>query len=134
MDIKQAYYDIGNAVKGVCDKVYAVKRPKSVDRRLESYVVVSLPYSIDNGVTDNDGRYNDYTTTVEIEVYVRDKMSAGNPAQSSVDVMGDKVRAVMACFPIMTESLRVTAPRVTLQTDDGDGFSVTIVQCRLRTR
>ena len=35
---------------------------------------------------------------------------------------------------ISTENIKVTNPRITLQSDDGDGFSVTIIQGQLRTK
>ena len=48
MSIKDMYYDVGNAVKGICDKVYPRNRPKSVCDRPDSYIVVSFPSSIYN--------------------------------------------------------------------------------------
>ena len=134
MDIKQTYYDIGNAVKGICEKTYARSRPKSVDGRPESYIVVKLPYSIRNGEMDFSGAYNDYTTTVQIEIYVRDKVSARNPNGADVPGLSSKVEAVMAKFPISTGSILATRPRVTLQADDGDGFGVCVITAILRTR
>ena len=134
MDIKQTYYDIGNAVKGICEKVYARSRPKSVEERPESYIVVRLPYSIRNGEMDFAGTYNDYTTEAQIEVYVRDKVSRRNPNGADVEGLSEKVARVMAAFPIRTEGIVVTRPRVTLQADDGDGYGVAIVMGRVRTR
>lgn len=83
---------------------------------------------------NSDGSYNDYTTTVQIEVYVRDKVSAGNPNELDVTQADEKVKAVMGRFPISTKNIIVTNPMITMQTDDGDGFSVTIIQGRLRTK
>ena len=105
ISIKTLYYDVGNAVKGICDKVYPRNRPKSVCDRPDSYIVVSFPSSIYNNEMNDDGSFNDYTTTAQIELYVRDKATARNPNTLN-----------------------------TLQTDDGDGFSVTIVQGLLRTK
>ena len=129
MNIKDMYYDVGNAVKGVCDRVYAHDRPKSVSDRPDSYIVVTFPSMILNNEMNSEGTFNDYTTTAQIEIYVRNKVSAKNPG-----AFDDKVSAVLKRFPIATKNLTVTRPRVTLQTDDGDGFSVTIVQGMLRTR
>ena len=83
---------------------------------------------------NDDGSFNDYTTTAQIEIYVRDKTSARNPNPLNVSAVSEKVGAVMTKFPISTDNIIVTKPRVTLQTDDGDGFSVTIVQGLLRTK
>ncbi len=134
VSIKDLYFDIGNAMKGVCDKVYARNRPKSVDERIGSYIVVYFPSSIYNNEINSEGSYNDYTTTAQIEIYVRDKVSAKNPNTFDVATVDEKVKAVLEMFPISTDNILVSNPRVTLQTDDGDGFSVTIIQGRLRTK
>lgn len=134
LDLKDLYYDLGNAMKGICDRVYARNRPKSVSDRPDSYIVVKLPSVIINNEMNDDGSFNDYTTTAQIEVYVRDKTSARNPNTLNVSAVSEKVGAVMTKFPISTDNIIVTKPRVTLQTDDGDGFSVTIVQGLLRTK
>ena len=134
IDIKTLYYDIGNAVKGVCDKVYPRNRPKSVDTKIGSYIVVYFPSGIFNNEISTDGRFNDYSTTAQIEVYVRDTVSSKNPNGFNVSAVDEKVKAVLSKFPISTDSILVSNPRVTLQTDDGDGFSVTIIQGNLRTK
>lgn len=134
MNIKDMYYDVGNAVKGVCDRVYAHDRPKAVSDRPDSYIVVVFPSVILNNEMNSEGTFNDYTTTAQIEIYVRNKVSAKNPGAFDVSAVSEKVSAVMKKFPISTKNLTVTRPRVTLQTDDGDGFAVTIVQGQLRTR
>lgn len=134
MNIKDMYYDVGNAVKGVCDRVYAHDRPKAVSDRPGSYIVVVFPSVILNNEMNSEGTFNDYTTTAQIEIYVRNKVSAKNPGAFDVAAVSEKVSAVMKRFPISTKNLTLTRPRVTLQTDDGDGFAVTIVQGQLRTR
>lgn len=134
MDIKTLYYDIGNAVKGVCEKVYPRNRPKSVDTKISSYIVVCFPSGIYNNEISDTGSYNDYTTTAQIEVYVRDTVSSSNPNGFNVSEVSEKVNAVLAKFPISTDNALVSNPRVTLQADDGDGFSVTIIQGVLRTK
>ena len=134
MTIKQLYQDVFESVKGICDKTYLRSRPKSVEERIGSYIVVSLPYSIRNNEMNDSGAYNDYSTTVQIEIYVRDKASASNPNGFNVNVMNEKVEKVRAVFPISTENVLVISPVITMQDDDGDGFGVTIIQARLRTK
>lgn len=134
ISIKTLYFDVGNAVKGICNSVYARNRPKSVEDRPDSYIVVFFPASIYNNEMNDDGSYNDYTTIAQIEVYVRDKASSRNPNSFNVSKVDEKVRAVLEKFPISTENILVTSPQITLQTDDGDGFSVTIIQGKLRTK
>ena len=132
--IKTLYYDIGTAVKGICDKVYPRSRPKSVDTKIDSYIVVYFPSVIRNNEISGSGSYNDYTTTVQIEVYVRDTVSSANPNGFNISKVDEKVQAVLEKFPISTKNILVSTPRITLQDDDGNGFSVTIIQGQLRTK
>lgn len=134
ISIKTLYFDVGNAVNGICDRVYARNRPKAVEDRPDSYIVVFFPSGIYNNEMNDDGSYNDYTTVAQIEVYVRDKSSSKNPNNFNVSKVDEKVRAVLEKFPISTENILVINPQITLQTDDGDGFSVTIIQGKLRTK
>lgn len=134
ISIKTLYFDVGNAMKGVCDRVFPRNRPKAVDKKINSYIVVFFPSSIYNNEMNSDGVYNDYSTTLQLEVYVKDKASAENPNTLDVAQVDEKVKAVMDKFPISTKNLIVSNPRITLQTDDGAGFSVTIIQGRLRTK
>lgn len=134
VSIKTLYFDVGNAVKGICTKIYSRSRPKTVKDRPDSYIVVSFPSSIFNEEMNDDGVYNDFTTTVQIEVYVKDKTSASNLNTFDIASVDEKISAVMEKFPISTKNIKVTNPRITLQSDDGDGFSVTIIQGQLRTK
>ena len=136
MNIKELYQGLWNTVDGICDKRYLKDRPKSVlvNERPDSYIVISMPYAIYNNEIGDSGVYNDFTTTVQIEVFVRDKVSSKNPNEFKVLSMSDKVDKVMKLVPITTERFTVTRPRVTMQDGDGDGFSVTIIQGFLRTR
>ena len=136
MNIKELYQGLWNTVDGICDKRYLKDRPKSVlvNERPDSYIVISMPYAIYNNEIGDSGVYNDFTTTVQIEIFVRDKVSYKNPNEFNVLSMSDKVDKVMKLFPITTERFTVTRPRVTMQDGDGDGFSVTIIQGFLRTR
>lgn len=132
--IDTIYKDIGKAMKGICDMIYAKNRPKSVDKRPSSYIVVRLPSGIFNQEIGYDGAYNDYTTTAQIEVYVRNKVSRNNVNDFDLSTTSDKVAQILKRFPINTDNLTVIRPMVTMQADDGDGFDVTIIQGQLRTK
>ena len=134
MDLKQIYYDLGNAVKGICDVVIARNRPDTVDKRYDSFIVVSLPYAIRNNEISDDGSYNDYSTTVQISIYTRNRGSSSLGNCTDLDAMDEKLERVLSVFPIRTPRIIVTKPKVILQTDDGDGFDITMIQGRLRTR
>ncbi len=125
---------MGNAVKGICDKVYPRSRPKSIDSKIESYIVVCFPSAIYNNEISNDGRYSDYTSTAQIEVYVRDNVSSSTSNGFNVAKVEEKVKQVLSKFPISTSNILVSNPQITLQADDGNGFSATIIQGRLRTK
>lgn len=132
--IEEIYNDVGRAMKGVCDKIYAKNRPKAMDERVGSYIVVRLPSGIYNREIGQNGGYNDFTTTLQIEVYVRNVVSSKSPNGFDVGKTSEKVSEVMKRFPISTENIVVTRPRVTLQADDGASFDVTIIQGSLKTR
>ena len=134
MDLKQIYYDLGNAVKGICDVVIPRNRPNTVDKRYDSFIVVSLPYAIRNNEISDDGSYNDYSTTVRISIYTRNRVSSSLGNCTDLDAMDEKLERVLSVFPIRTPRIIVTKPKVILQTDDGDGFDITMIQGRLRTR
>ena len=134
MDLKQIYYDLGNAVKGICDVVIARNRPYTVDKRYDSFIVVRLPYTIRNNEISDDGSYNDYSTTVQISIYTRNRVSSSLGNCTDLDAMDEKLERVLSVFPIRTPRIIVTKPKVILQTDDGDGFDITMIQGRLRTR
>lgn len=134
IDIKTMYQDVWNVVNGICDKTYLRSRPESVDEQLNSYIVVELPYTIYNNEIDDSGAYNDYSTTVQLGVYVRDKMSARHFNEFNINEMDKKVKLVLEKLPIFTEKIAVTKPRITIQAEDGNGFGITIIQCSLRTR
>lgn len=135
MSYEELYKDLWEAVKGLCDARYLHSRPKSVpaERRPDTYVVVRLPATIYNEEMDSDGRYNNYTTTVEIDIFVRDRMLVTKPNGFNPSMMSKKVDTMMKRFPIKGKHCVVTRPRAVMQTDDGDGFAVTMIQGDLRT-
>lgn len=134
MYVKQLYYDMAKAVKGICDKVYYQDRPSSTDERIDSYIVVCLPSGVYNNEIGQKGEYNDYETTAQFEIYVRDNTTSANPKAINVCVMSDKVASVLNLFPIKGMNVILTKPAITLQDSDGNGFHCTIIQCKLRTR
>lgn len=121
-------------MKGIGDRLYCQDRPTAVDTRINSYVVISLPSVIANNEMDPSGAYNDYSTTVLIEVYVRDKMSSKNPICIDLNAMDEKVSMVMRLLPYESKGVQVTRPEVVMQSNDGSGFHVTLIRAMLRTK
>lgn len=134
VSLKTLFYDIAGKVKDVCDKTYYQDRPTSVDRKINSYLVISMPSSIVNQELNPNGEYNDYTTTVLLEVYVRDKMSSQNPVGVDIKLMDEKVMKILSLFPINTDKIYVTQPQIVIQDNDDSGFHVTLVRAKLRTK
>lgn len=134
VSLKTLFYGISGAAKGVCDKTYYQDRPTSIDQRVNSYLVISMPSSIVNQELNPNGEYNDYTTTVLLEVYVRDQMSAKNPVGVDLRLMDEKVTKVLSLFPISTDKIFVTRPEIVMQDNDDSGFHVTLIRARLRTK
>lgn len=134
VNVKDLYYSVSGAIKGICDKTYYQDRPTSVDERNNSYAVVSLPSAIVNNEMDPSGAYRDFTTTVIIEVYARDNMSSSNPVGINLKVMQEKVQSILEKFPIDTSSVFVSRPELVMQDNDGTGFHVTLIRARLRTK
>nr|DAN34398.1 MAG TPA: hypothetical protein [Caudoviricetes sp.] len=134
VSLKTLYFGIAKAVKGVCEQGYYQDRPASVKDRPDNYIVINLPTSIYNNELGERGEYNDYSTTVVFEIYVRDIVSASNPNCIDVKTMDDKVRTLLNVFPITNEDFKVTDPQITIQTSDKSGFHVTFIQGQLRTK
>lgn len=134
ISIKQLYYDIAAKVVGICDKTYYQDRPKSVSERPDSYVVISLPYTISNEEIGQEGEYKDFTTKLKLGVYVRDNASAVCSNAVNLPTLSDCVASVLKAFPIIGKECNVTMPQIALQADDGDGFHVCLIQANLRTK
>lgn len=134
VSLKTLFYGVAGVVKNVCDKTYYQDRPTSIDQRVNSYLVISMPSSIVNQELNPNGEYNDYTTTVLLEVYVRDQMSAKNPVGVDLRLMDEKVTKVLSLFPISTDKIFVTRPEIVMQDNDDSGFHVTLIRARLRTK
>lgn len=134
VSLKELYYTVAGVVKGICDKTYYRDRPKSVDEKIGSYLVVSFPSAIVNRELDPRGGYADYTTTLFLEVYVRDKQSAANLNAPDIKTMDEKVRAVMEKLPLSTDGMLVTRPEVVMDGNDESGFHVTLIRAKVRTK
>lgn len=134
VSLKTLYYGIAKAVNGICDNGYYQDRPASVTDKLNSYIVINLPSAVYNNELGERGEYNDFSTTVVLEVYVRDLVSASNPNGMDIKKMDEKVDAVLKLFPINTNDFKINNPQITLQTSDKSGFHVTFIQGQLRTK
>jgi hypothetical protein len=134
VSLKILYFGIAKEIKGVCEQGYYQDRPASIKDRPDNYVVISLPASIYNNELGERGEYNDFSTTVIFEVYVRDVISASNTNSIDIKTMDEKVSKLLNLFPISNEIFKITDPQITIQMSDKSGFHVTFIQGQLRTR
>lgn len=134
VSLKTLYFGIAKEIKGICEQGYYQNRPASIKDRPDNYVVISLPASIYNNELGERGEYNDFSTTVVFEVYVRDIVSASNTNGIDIKTMDEKVSKLLNLFPISNEIFKITDPQITLQTSDKSGFHVTFIQGQLRTK
>lgn len=106
------------------DKVMIQQRDKSVPESLDSFIVVSLPVTIYNK-TYGEG-YGLSTTFCRFEIYVRKK--GGKINLNLIDKLSSQLQSL---FPISDEYLIASKPRVLLDGDDDEGFSVVTIQATL---
>lgn len=120
--------DMYKAVNGICDKVYLRERPASTSDSVNSFIVCYVPSAIYNDELSDDGDYDMFSTTVQFEVYVRDKVSASNINRIDINTMDDKVREVLSLFPLKAEHCVFMNPIQTLKISDGKQFHCSIIQ------
>ena len=134
VSLKDLYYGVAKAVKGICDFTCYKNRPKSTDMSLGSYLVITFPAMIYNQEMDGAGSYKDYTTSLLLYVYVRQNTSARNTNAPDIKSLDDKVSKVMSVFPIDDANIHVSHPQIIIQNDDGSGFDVVAIRADLRTK
>lgn len=131
---KDILQDMFKAVNGICDKTYLLERPASTSDDLKSFIVCALPAGIFNEEMSDDGSYDLYSTTVQFEVYIRDKTSSKNLNEVNINVVDKAVKKVKALFPLTTEKFVMSNPHESLSISDGKQFHCTIIQCDLQTK
>lgn len=133
ISIKEILKSVYDAVEGICERTFIQDRPKSVIESINDYIVVRAVSSFSNMEIDEKGSYDYYNTTIQIEVYVKDRINASNPNQIDINTLDEKVTSVLSLFPIKDSNIFAMRPRVSLSISDGNGFHCTIIQARLTT-
>lgn len=132
-DIIKVMYD---TAKKVCDKVYLQNRPASTTSRSEKFIVVELPSMITNNEISQDGSYNDYSTTGQFTIFVRDRASSKNSNEVSILTASDMVNSLKQLFPVkdVEKSVKLRRPRVMIPSESDDrGFHYSVIQCDITT-
>lgn len=126
--------DMYNQVKGICDKTYIIERPASTSDEINSFIVCAIPSILYNNEISDDGQFDDYSTTVQFEIYVRDKTSASNLNQADINSIDKAVKAVLGKFPMTTAYCVITEPQQSMLISDGKQFHCTIIHADMRTK
>lgn len=123
-----------NAVKGVVDKVY-LDRPKTVGEEINEYAIVSVPSYVSNREMNPDGDLDYYVTTVNIDLFVKDRISSKATNQKYITRLDDIQKRVLALFPIVDseKSVMIHRPRVIWSGSDSDSWHYISISARLTT-
>lgn len=123
-----------NAVKTVTDNVY-LDRPQSVAQSVSEYAVVGCPNYISNREINHGGDLNYYVTTIDIDLYVKDKQTSQKTNQLNIKKMDKLVKKTLALFPIINKekSVMIHIPRVIFSSSDGEGWHYALITARLTT-
>jgi len=122
------------ALKTVTPKVY-FDRPKAVSEQVGEYAVVYCPSYISNRELGGEDELNYYVTTIDIDLYVRDKQTSQQTNQLNIQRIDKITKSVMALFPIIDKekSVMIHNPRVIFSSSDGDGWHYVLITARLTT-
>lgn len=122
------------AVKKVVPNVY-FDRPKAVSDKVGEYAVVYCPNYISNRELGGEDALNYYVTTVDIDLYVRDKQTAQKTNQAHIKRIDKLLKETMKLFPIVDKekSVMIHIPRVIFSSSDGEGWHYVLITARLTT-
>lgn len=127
--MKQVRYYIKDILEMLCVKLsdakvgactYAEHRPIGIGEQKDSISVVSLPAEI-----QNQGAYQN--TEVRFDLIVRNR----DGGISATDELQEMLDNLLGLFPIVEERYSITSPRLLFKGDDGNGFTVWVVQAHM---
>lgn len=119
---------LSTTLKKVNQKIYLQNRPSSVDEKMQSFLVVSLPGRLETGI--HGGELLQNRTTGIIYAFYRCK-SDGTPnisGQTSLD--GN----VLSLFPMKGEFVECVRPELLNRGFDDLGFHVSAIYFDIRVR
>lgn len=133
MDILEVMYE---AAKEVCENVYLQNRPSSTTTKNEKFIVVELPSVITNNEISQDGSYNDFSTTGQFTIFVKDRSSSKNGNATPIEKTNELVNSLKGLFPIKDKekSVKLRRPKIMIPpVSDERGFHYTVIQCDITT-
>lgn len=121
------YDDLTDAVKGIAKKTF-LDRPNNTSEELTSFIVIELPTEIHGRVK---GSF-DFTAGCYglFSVFCKSKKD-GTP---NIVTQSRLAQNVIDLFPINGKYIVATDPAQLMKGSDGNGFQVTEISFRLRTR
>lgn len=126
--------DMFEQVRGICDKTYLVERPASTSESLNSFMVCTIPGILYSNEISDNGAYDDYSCTVQFEIYVRDKTSASNLNQIDILTIDKKVSQLLDRFPMACPHCTIYSPMQTMKASDGKQFHCVIINASMATK
>lgn len=124
---KEILQTLVSEMKNISPNVYTSNRPKSVTADMQEFIVVSLPNMMYRK-TYGEG-YGVTSSYVRIEIFVRDMN--GVEWVAKLDSIKEQI---IALFPIVTDLVTISKPRVLISGDDGYGFHVWNIQASFITK
>lgn len=124
---KEILQTLVSEMKNISPNVYTSNRPKSVAADMQEFIVVSLPNMMYRK-TYGEG-YGVTSSYVRIEIFVRD--INGVEWVAKLDSIKEQI---IALFPIVTDLVTISKPRVLISGDDGYGFHVWNIQASFITK
>lgn len=132
--IKQIYKSMYDAVVGISDEVYIQDRPQSIDKRIDSYILLEINSSIVNNEMNPNGEYGIFSGVVRFVLFVRNRTSAKNFNAININKMDEKFHELMSVFPISDDFVHITRPSVLMSGNDGSDFHFVAVNALIKTK
>lgn len=113
--------------KDVMPNIFVTNRPKTLTENYDEFMVVSLPVMLYNK-TYGTG-YGMTSSYARMEIYVKDVNGLEMTAR-----LDELIQQCIDKFPINTELITMSRPRVVLSGADGYGFHVATIQASFLTK
>lgn len=125
--LKDILLTMRDHLKDVTPNIFVSDRPKTLSENLSEFIVVSLPVMLYNK-TYGKG-YGMTSSYARIEIYVKDRNGLEQTAK-----LDDMIKRCTDKFPINTELITMSRPRVVLSGADGYGFHIATIQASFITK
>lgn len=116
-----------DSFKDLAEAVFVTDRPKTIGENYNNFIVISLPVMLYNKTYGTGfGMTSSYA---RVEIFVKDRNGLEQTAK--IDDIANKV---IDKFPINTEMITMSRPRVVMSGSDGYGFHVATIQASFITK